>query len=73
VNYALWQQFERTGSYDVQRFERLLEAIRDWDLFLMFLILDGSTAGKERSKLVWFVCEVPEYKKIQVDEGWVSS
>jgi hypothetical protein len=73
VNYALWQQFERTGSYDVERFERLLEAIRDWDLFLMFLILDGSTAGKERSKLVWFVCEVPEYKKIQVDEGWVSS
>jgi hypothetical protein len=72
VNYALWQQFHRTGSYDVQRFENLLDTIQDWDLFLMFLILDGSTKGKERSKLIWFIQEVANYKETRVDESWVS-
>lgn len=71
VNYALWQQFHRTGSYDARRLENLLETIQDWDLFLMFLILDGSTKGKERSKLVWFIQEVAKYKETRVDESWV--
>ena len=71
VNYALWQQFHRTGSYDVRRLENLLETIQDWDLFLIFLILDGSTKGKERSKLVWFMKEAAEYKESRVDESWM--
>ena len=71
VNYALWLQFERTGSYDMQRFENLLETVQDWDLFLMFLILDGSTKGKERSKLIWFLNEVRNHRKTIVDETWV--
>ncbi|HET6823939.1 MAG TPA: hypothetical protein VFH34_14915 [Anaerolineales bacterium] len=71
LNYALWQQSHRTGSYDVRRLENLLETIQDWDLFLMFLILDGSTKGKERSKLVWFMKEAAKYKESKVDESWV--
>ena len=71
VNYALWLQFDRSGSYDVKRLENLLETIQDWDLFLMFLIIDGSTKGKERSKLVWFIREVAKYKKTSIDESWV--
>jgi hypothetical protein len=71
VNYALWLQFDRSGSYDVQRFESLLETVQDWDLFLMFLIIDGSTKGKERSKLIWSIREVGKYKETRVDESWV--
>lgn len=71
VNYALWLQFERTGSYDLRRFQDLLDTIRDWDLFLMFLIIDGSTKGKERSKLIWFLREVQKYKDTPIDESWV--
>ena len=48
-----------------------METIQDWDLFLMFLILDGSTKGKERSKLIWFIQEVANYKETRVDESWV--
>jgi hypothetical protein len=73
VNYALWLQFERTGAYDVQRFEELLETIQDWDVFLMFLVIDGSTKGKDRSKLTWFFREVAKHKETRVDESWVSS
>lgn len=71
VNFSLWKQFAATGSYDTQRLHALLEAIRDWDLFLLFLIIDGSTQGKERSKLIWFVREVAKYKDTKVDESWV--
>jgi hypothetical protein len=71
VNYALWLQFERTGSYDVERFNHLLDTIRDWDLFLLFLIIDGSTEGKDRSKLIWFIQEVAKYKDTEVDKTWV--
>lgn len=71
VNFSLWKQFAATGSYDIQRFHDLLDTIRGWDLFLMFLIIDGSTQGKERSKLIWFVQEVAKYKDTRVDESWV--
>ena len=71
VNYALWQQFERNGSYDIQRFNHLLDTIQDWNLFMMFLIIDGSTKGKNRSKLLWFIQEVLKYKDIMVDESWI--
>jgi hypothetical protein len=71
VNYALWKQFNATGSYDGGRFQSLLDTIQDWDLFLMFLIIDGSTKGKDRSKLVWFIQEVVKHKNTRVDESWV--
>ncbi len=70
VNYALWLQFDSLGFYDVQRFNDLLDTIQDWDLFLMFLIIDGSTEGKERAKLIWFIQEVAKYKDINIDESW---
>jgi hypothetical protein len=70
-NFALWNQFDRSGSYDMRRFQKLLDTIRDWDLFLMFVIIDGSTAGKDRSKLEWFIREVRKHKPVRVDESWI--
>jgi hypothetical protein len=55
----------------VERFKKLLKTIQDWDLFLMFLIIDGSTKGKERSSLRWFMGEVIKYKETRVDESWI--
>jgi hypothetical protein len=71
VNFSLWKQFAATGSYDVRRFETLLETIQDWDLFLMFLILDGSTKGKEPGKTGWFLYEVRKHIRTRVDETWI--
>lgn len=71
VNFALWKQFKATGSYSVERFANLLEAIIDWELFLMFLILDGSTSGKDPAKTGWFINEVKKHKKTFVDESWL--
>jgi hypothetical protein len=72
VNYALWKQLNATGSYDVERLSTLLESIVDWDLFLLFLILDGSTKGKDPEKIRWFFNEVKKYKETRIDESWVK-
>ena len=71
VNFALWKQFAATGIYDRERLSRLLEAIVDWNLFLLFLIIDGTTKGKEPSKLIWFIKEVRKHEKTIVDESWI--
>jgi hypothetical protein len=70
-NYALWKQFASQGKYDGQRFEKLLHTIRDWDLFLAFLIIDGTTAGKDPAKLAWFIREVTKHRPTRVDESWM--
>ena len=70
-NFALWKQFAATGTYDVLRFENLLETIQDWNLFLMFIIIDGNTEGKDPEKLGWFLREVGKYKDTGVDETWI--
>lgn len=70
-NYALWKQFAATGSYDVQRFENLLTTIQDWDLFLLFIIIDGCTKGKDPDKTGWFINEVRKYRNTGIDESWL--
>ena len=71
VNFSLWKQIKSAGFYDVERFSTLLEDIKDWDLFLIFLILDGSTKGKDPEKIRWFINEVKKYKETRIDENWV--
>ena len=56
--YALWRQHRHGHHFNQARFDALLSVIRDWDLFLAFLIVDGSTAGKSREPLHWFLGEV---------------
>ena len=71
VNFALWKECAATGSYDLERLSRLLDTIVDWDLFLIFLIIDGSSVGKDPEKLRWFVREVRKSKATVVDEDWI--
>jgi len=46
------------GKFNQERFEHLLKAIHDWNLFLAFLIIDGCTAGKNREPLRWLFEQV---------------
>ena len=56
--FALWRQAEHKGKYNEERFDALLNNIRDWNLFLAFNVIDGCTAGKSREPLRWLFCEV---------------
>lgn len=71
-NYYLWLDFLRNGSLDRGAFQTLLDTIQDWDLFLMFTIIDGRTAGKDKNKLGWFIAEVRKHKPTRVDTSWVD-
>jgi len=56
--YALWRQVASKGKFNQQRLTALLVAIRDWNLFLAFNIIDGCTEGKGRAPLRWFFEQV---------------
>ena len=71
-NYSMWLDHLGRGSYDAVDFQHLLDCIQDWDLFLMFTIIDGRTKGKDLSKLVWFINEVRKYRSTRVDSSWVD-
>ncbi len=71
LNYVLWKEYLRTGSYDKVAFQTLLDKIQNWDLFLMFIIVDGCTEDKEPAKLNWFIDEVRKHKRTKVDSTWI--
>lgn len=54
--YALWRQ-QQHSRLNRARLDALFKWVRDWDLFLAFLIVDGSTEGKGRAPLHWFLGE----------------
>ncbi len=70
-NYKLWQEYLQNGSFNPERFQNLLDTIENWDLFLMFIIIDGCVKGKDYSKLTWFINEVRRHKKVIVDSSWI--
>jgi hypothetical protein len=56
--FALWRQFASKGKFNQDRLTTLLRSIRDWNLFLAFIIVDGCTEGKDRETLRWFFLQV---------------
>ena len=59
--YALWRQ-ERHFRLNAERYDALFARVREWDLFLAFLIVDGCTEGKNREPLHWFFGEADKHK-----------
>lgn len=51
--FALWRKTQRSerpeGTNVAIRLGKLIDAIPDWDLFVAFLIIDGTTAGKSEA------------------------
>lgn len=72
-NYKLWREYAKKGNYDRKRFQILLDTIKEWDLFLTFIIIDGCTRGKDSDKLSWFIDKVRKYRKTRVDSSWIIS
>jgi len=56
--FALWRQFKQKGSFNTDRLEALVSTINDWDLFLLFQLIDGLTDGKDAEPLTWLFEEV---------------
>ena len=66
--FALYRQWETKGKINQDRFAALLIAIKDWNLFLAFNIIDGCTQGKSREPLFWLFREVSGRVESSFDE-----
>lgn len=55
---TLAREYASQYTDDTEAFHSLLETIQNWDIFLMFTIIDGWTKGKDYGKLIWFIDEV---------------
>jgi hypothetical protein len=51
--YSLWRRMHKTGELDEQGLRAMLDRLPDRDLFLRFVELDGSTAGKRSEPVEW--------------------
>ena len=69
--YALWRQRARQVGYSKERLDELLNTIKDWNLFLVFHVVDGCTAGKDREMVRWLLGEVRRFRTTLVDESWI--
>ncbi|KAA3645850.1 MAG: hypothetical protein DWQ07_11675 [Chloroflexi bacterium] len=54
VHYSMYQRWRKSGELDEKRMDDLVKAVKDWDLFSAFLLIDGCTIGKQRETLHWF-------------------
>jgi hypothetical protein len=72
--FALYRQYltskGHNPGYD-ERLTNLLHTIRDWDLFLIFNIIDGCTEGKDSDKIEWFVRLIRQRTPTRVDASWI--
>ena len=60
--YGIWRKHRRTGWLDRRRLEDMLERIPDYDLFMRFVELDGSTEGKRPEPIEWFRGELQRWR-----------
>jgi hypothetical protein len=60
--YGIWRKWRRTGRLDRKRLEDMLRRIPDYDLFLRFVELDGSTEGKRPQPIEWFKKELRHWR-----------
>jgi hypothetical protein len=52
--YSLWRKLQRRDKLDERGFRRMMRCIKDPELFLRFIELDGSTEGKRPQPIEWF-------------------
>jgi hypothetical protein len=56
--YGIWRRSGGAGRFDDRALRAMLERIPDRGLFLRFVELDGSTAGKDPEPIAWFRSEL---------------
>ena len=56
--YAIWRRMQRKGELDVDAVETMVRRIPDPELFLRFVELDGSSAGKTAEPIEWLRSEL---------------
>jgi hypothetical protein len=69
--YALFKKYFGSGDYDFKRLADLTRAIKDWDTFCLFQIIDNATPSKLKDEaanhLSWFLDLVDQLVPLRRD------
>jgi len=70
-SYAIFRKLKPDGTFDSQRLLELMAKIRDWDLFMAFMVIDGCTRGKSAAPVEWIIHKASGLVETRVDQTWV--
>jgi hypothetical protein len=70
-SYAIFRKLKPDGTFDSQRLLELMAKIRDWDLFMAFMVIDGCTRGKSAAPVEWIIRQSSGLVETRVNETWV--
>jgi hypothetical protein len=69
--YAIYRKFKKKNPNAQQRLDELFAAIKNWRLFLMFVIIDNCVPGCSRQPIRWIIEEASQRFHIGIDESWI--
>lgn len=62
--YSIWRTYKREGKFREVAFVHMIDRIKDIQLFLDFVKLDGGVKGKSSEPRDWFEDKLREYNKV---------
>jgi hypothetical protein len=66
--YAIWRKSEQKGNIDENRLIKLTEAIKDWDVFMAFTIIDNVTESKVLTPTQWAIDIMKKRVEFKIDQ-----
>jgi hypothetical protein len=70
-HYAIFWRIKPETGFDQDRLASLFARIRDWNLFLAFIVVDGCTKGKSANPVEWIIRQSAGFVESRVDESWI--
>ena len=58
--YHLWKRMKKRGELQTEKFEEMLDALPDHELFLRFIEVDGSSEAKNPEPIRWLRSELEQ-------------
>ena len=70
VPFSIYRK-ERKGQNVAEKLDELFGAVRNWRLFLMFIIIDNCISGGSRRPVYWIIEQANKRFATGIDEDWV--
>jgi hypothetical protein len=71
AGFAIWRSVNAGGDPDMRRVDYLVKTIEDWNLFLLFQLVDGCTEGKSRDPLHWLLPFMKDHVEHRIETAWI--
>lgn len=69
--FALYRRNVKEGKNIDERLNQMFEAISNWRLFLIFMIVDNCVNGSSRIPMAWMIEKANKRFSTDIDEKWI--